>query len=225
MDSNTSSGPSSVDSPSMGARRLDQVAEHAPVEPIPTLCANCKNPLKRCEDTHSARGSVQRFWKNCKSCRDKVTSQKRRAREAQAETRKRLKTLQTELTKREEVENPVSNEEVEINVEEERLDLPGSPAPYKHATERECSVCADSFPVQEFPSLSSCAHQAEVCQQCFLHWLDDQINKTNLEQIQCPMSGCTNLITHDDVKIYAPSDVFRRYDPSSPRVLPITDSI
>tara|TARA_R110002003_G_scaffold171_13_gene14001 strand:+ start:38962 stop:40236 length:1275 start_codon:yes stop_codon:yes gene_type:complete len=40
------------------------------------------------------------------------------------------------------------------------------------AKDRECSVCAEAFPIQDFPSLIACSHEPSVCHECFLAWLD-----------------------------------------------------
>jgi hypothetical protein len=77
--------------------------------------------------------------------------------------------------------------------------------------DRECSVCAESFPIQAFPSLIACSHEPSVCHECFLAWLDQRMASTTWEQIVCPSSGCSTIVGHDDVKSYAPADVFTRY--------------
>jgi hypothetical protein len=77
----------------------------------------------------------------------------------------------------------------------------------------ECSVCAGTFPVTHFPKLSSCTHTPDVCTDCFLGWLNSQLESTSWEKIQCPFSCCDRQITHEDVKTYAPNDLFTRYGP------------
>jgi hypothetical protein len=79
------------------------------------------------------------------------------------------------------------------------------------AKDQECSVCAESFPVQDFPSLIACSHEPSVCHECFLAWLEQRIASTTWEQIVCPSGGCSTIVSHDDVKIYASADVFTRY--------------
>jgi hypothetical protein len=74
----------------------------------------------------------------------------------------------------------------------------------------ECSVCGDNFPLYDFPRLGACSHEPRVCQECLLGWLDQRMASTTWEQIQCPSSGCTNVISHDDVKKYAPAETFIR---------------
>jgi hypothetical protein len=75
----------------------------------------------------------------------------------------------------------------------------------------ECSVCSDEFSPEEFPRLGACSHDPRVCQECLLGWLNQRMASTTWEQIQCPSSRCTNAISHDDVKRYAPLETFVRY--------------
>lgn len=53
------------------------------------------------------------------------------------------------------------------------------------------------------PQFSTCFHEPEVYQQCFLAWLQRQI-----ESIDCPSSRCSNPIVYEDVLNYNPEDVF-----------------
>ncbi|KAI4669024.1 uncharacterized protein J4E79_001066 [Alternaria viburni] len=82
---------------------------------------------------------------------------------------------------------------------------------------RECSVCGDSSPVQDYPSLMACEHIPDVCQECFIQWLDQQMQGS--ERASCPSSGCTNAITHDDVQRYASREMYTRFDELSMRRL------
>jgi hypothetical protein len=61
------------------------------------ICARCKKTLIENEDTYGKR---PKFWKNCKVCRHKVTSQKRRRRESKAETCKKKELTVLSGTKR-----------------------------------------------------------------------------------------------------------------------------
>jgi hypothetical protein len=86
-----------------------------------------------------------------------------------------------------------------------------SPAENKgEPSERECSVCAESFAVKDYPGLMACEHASDVCHGCLLQWIDQQMASTSWEQITCPSNGCKNPITHDDVKTHTPQDVFTR---------------
>jgi hypothetical protein len=75
----------------------------------------------------------------------------------------------------------------------------------------ECSICADTLPAGNFPNLSGCDHGPDVCRTCFLAWLIERMDSTVWEKIECPSSGCKKLLTHEDVKVHAPEDVFGRY--------------
>jgi hypothetical protein len=77
-------------------------------------------------------------------------------------------------------------------------------------TGRECSVCAETFPPQDFPSLMACSHEANVCQECFITWLDQRMASTTWEQIACPSNECTSIVSHADVKMYASAETFAR---------------
>jgi hypothetical protein len=87
--------------------------------------------------------------------------------------------------------------------------------PANQTSTLECSVCSDEFSPEEFPRLGACSHEPRVCRECLLGWLNQRMASTTWEQIQCPSSGCTNAISHDDVKRYAPLETFIRYAPST----------
>ena len=82
------------------------------------------------------------------------------------------------------------------------------PPPPVSTINRDCNVCAETFPTQDFPSLADCDHIADVCNECFLQWLGHQME--SVQQVKCPSSGCSNTITHEDVRKYAPRDAFTR---------------
>lgn len=81
----------------------------------------------------------------------------------------------------------------------------------------ECSICTDTFTTSTFPALPSCIHAPDICKTCFLEWLTSQMS--SVENITCPSSGCTTILTHHDVHRYAPLDVFTRFDELSMRIL------
>ncbi|KAF2636008.1 hypothetical protein P280DRAFT_510790, partial [Massarina eburnea CBS 473.64] len=66
--------------------------------------------------------------------------------------------------------------------------------------ERECTSCAETFPVEDFPSLCSCEHVSEACQECLLSWWNFRIDNTTWNEIPCITSGCDNRVTHEDVR-------------------------
>jgi hypothetical protein len=95
---------------------------------------------------------------------------------------------------------------------------PSTQTPTNHvrldsASTPECSVCGENFSLEDFPHLGACSHEPRVCQECFLGWLDQRMASTTWEQIQCPSSGCTNVVSHDDIKKYAPAETFTRCVP------------
>jgi hypothetical protein len=52
--------------------------------------------------------------------------------------------------------------------------------------EMDCSACADSFPVQKFPRLTDCDHAPDVCHECLVQWLDQQMASS--DTVICPSS-------------------------------------
>jgi len=160
-------------------------------------CNTCKDPLKAGEDTQKNKAQ---FFKNCKSCRDKDSALRRKKRTSYSF-------------------QPFGLPSSGGGKKRKLARTPKEPSPPPPPTERECTVCADSFQVQDFPSLSTCAHEPDVCHTCFLQWLSMQIDSTTWERIACPASGCGSQITHDDVKTYAPADVFARSNLLNPHHL------
>ena len=71
-----------------------------------------------------------------------------------------------------------------------------------------CSVCAETLPRQRFPKLADCEHDPDVCNECFLLWLKQQME--SVTNVLCPSSGCNHAITHEDVRKNTPQDVFTR---------------
>jgi hypothetical protein len=50
----------------------------------------------------------------------------------------------------------------------------------------------------------------DACQECFVQWLNQQMESTTWEQITCPSSECDTPVTHEVVQEYAPKEVFTR---------------
>lgn len=227
-------------------------------------CGTCKRLLGPRIDKQKSTG---KFWRNCKSCRDRQTASKRKAKglslmgplalkrkrtmlkecnvgesnsgRSASQYRRKLCPTDELLRKIEEDER----RERMAKAEEKQAGLPNiTPGDYTrpeqpnkaneitttsvkevdqdqiHANDdqepetkdRECAVCTESFPVPDYPSLIACSHEPNVCQRCFLEWLNDRMASTTWEKILCPMSECTSSISHDDIKTYAPADVFTR---------------
>lgn len=82
---------------------------------------------------------------------------------------------------------------------------------------RKCSVCSESIPIPDFPHLSSCNHTPDVCHNCLLRWLDQEMAATqDIQKIRCP-SHCTGLITYQDIQKYTSAEVFNHYNELSLR--------
>jgi hypothetical protein len=208
--------------------------------PIIPSCGTCKKPLEPSVDKHKTKYS---FWRNCKTCRDKQTSAKRKANglpPKEATTIKKRKdavrpaqeqprevhvnvdrshdfATRSSLTGFDEIieEHSAQTEIMQevataVTAKEEEGNVSYANDQESAIQDRECSVCAESFPVQDFPSLIACSHEANVCRTCFLAWIDQCMASTTWDQFSCPSSDCTSLISHSDVKIYAPTDVFTR---------------
>jgi hypothetical protein len=86
----------------------------------------------------------------------------------------------------------------------------------QNAEDRECSVCAETYLVQDFPSLLACSHEPTICHACFLSWLDQCMASTIWERFFCPASDCDESISHSDVQTYASFELFTRYVCISP---------
>ncbi|KAF2126738.1 hypothetical protein P153DRAFT_406986 [Dothidotthia symphoricarpi CBS 119687] len=169
-------------------------------DPLSSPFTDLNRWLDSKSDTEEAAKYSQRrtgrFWKNCKICRDKVTA-----------TRRRTRILHADDPQGVNKKRKISKTNANTDQAEQEPDT----------SERECSVCAELHPTRDFPSLSACTHEPEVCQDCFLEWLELQIDSTTWESIQCPSSDCSNQITHEDVLKYTPENVFARFDELSMR--------
>jgi hypothetical protein len=65
-------------------------------------------------------------------------------------------------------EKPANGEnKADIDIEKAADETP-EPTVLGPPSEKECSSCADSFPIQEFPRLAGCGHDPDVCHTCFL---------------------------------------------------------
>ncbi len=82
----------------------------------------------------------------------------------------------------------------------------------RNATATECSVCADNYLEPDLARLSGCAHQPDVCRNCFAQWLETQLEVATWENVQCPSNGCGQSITHEDVRAFVPESLFARCD-------------
>lgn len=77
---------------------------------------------------------------------------------------------------------------------------------------RDCAVCGDATLVIELPSLSSCAHDAEICADCYATWLGSQLAENGWQEVKCPGQSCKVNLTYEEIKSYASKEVFERFD-------------
>lgn len=81
----------------------------------------------------------------------------------------------------------------------------------------ECSVCGELTSRVKLARLSACKHESDVCKECFVGWLESQLDSTCWEKVQCPSNGCDQPITHGDVKKHASAELFTRYSEAMSR--------
>lgn len=77
---------------------------------------------------------------------------------------------------------------------------------------RDCAVCGDATLVIELPYLAFCAHDADVCADCYTAWLGLQLADNGWQEVKCPGQSCRVNLTYEDIKTYASKDIFERYD-------------
>jgi hypothetical protein len=151
-------------------------------------CRNCNNPLSLGTDIQKKGG---KFLTNCKSCRDIATAKRRR---------RKARHSQFSIPN-----GSRSSKKCKVASLPPKEPTPPPPDP-------ECTICADTFPAKDLTSLSECAHEPDVCHECFLAWLAQQMESTAWDRITCPSTNCSKTLTHDDVKANASAGVFARYD-------------
>ncbi|KAF1992720.1 hypothetical protein P154DRAFT_596343 [Amniculicola lignicola CBS 123094] len=84
----------------------------------------------------------------------------------------------------------------------------------RQAVHRECISCAEVLAVskEKFPTLGGCIHVPETCAECLGGWIAAQVTQNQWEKIQCPQTGCDNVLEHKDVQKYASKEVYDRFD-------------
>lgn len=75
---------------------------------------------------------------------------------------------------------------------------------------RECDSCAETFPVDDFPSLTGCEHGSSTCTTCFTEWVAQQLKNVPWDRVECPSSDYKKLITHEEAKLHLSQEVFSR---------------
>jgi hypothetical protein len=171
---------------SMASSHHEPTAEVETSSTVP-VCRNCGTHLVHGADTLKKDGT---FMRNCKSCRD-VASAKRR--------------------KRKMANNYAPFSILCSNSKKRKVAPPPTKEPTPQPADPECTICADTFPTKDLTSLSECTHEPDVCHECFLSWLTQQMESTACDRIACPSTNCSKTLSHDDVKSNAPADVFARY--------------
>ena len=76
--------------------------------------------------------------------------------------------------------------------------------------EQECTVCSVHVPVERLIGLQACAHPAQICGECTANWIQEQVASNSWDRIRCPADGCNVVISHNEIKEYATTDVFNR---------------
>ena len=78
---------------------------------------------------------------------------------------------------------------------------------------RECVVCFETLNAQTVPErriTSSCNHEPDVCRSCLATSISTQFDSKVWDQINCPT--CDQRLDFQDVKAFAPLDVFARLE-------------
>ncbi|KAJ4376033.1 hypothetical protein N0V83_001313 [Neocucurbitaria cava] len=81
-----------------------------------------------------------------------------------------------------------------------------------HIQERECSVCVETYTLTDFPHLRDCTHEPDVCRNCVMDWLGNEVGSAATGRLGCPSSGCNALFSHYDVRMHATAEVFERFE-------------
>ncbi|KAF9699153.1 hypothetical protein EKO04_003043 [Ascochyta lentis] len=77
---------------------------------------------------------------------------------------------------------------------------------------QDCAVCGDNKLYIELPSLSSCSHRPEACDDCYASWIASQLEANGWQEVKCPGTSCKANLTYEEIKAFAGKDVFERYD-------------
>lgn len=76
---------------------------------------------------------------------------------------------------------------------------------------KECIICTDTRPLHHFPNqtpTAQCTHDIDVCRRCLRRWIESSFSTKMWNEIACPI--CASQMQYDDVRAFAPKDVFRR---------------
>lgn len=84
----------------------------------------------------------------------------------------------------------------------------------KPKEKKDCMVCAETLSVRRFPRrppTTQCEHEINTCRHCLRGWIRSEFKSKVWDQLDCP--ECRARMEYDDVKQFAPPEVFRRYVP------------
>jgi hypothetical protein len=74
-----------------------------------------------------------------------------------------------------------------------------------------CSVCDDECSTTDFPRLTRCSHEPDVCGTCFEGWLDSRMQNTSWDRIKCPTITCSILLNDGEMQLCALPVTYMRY--------------
>jgi hypothetical protein len=74
--------------------------------------------------------------------------------------------------------------------------------------DRDCSVCAETRPIEDFTGLHGCTHDPDVCNECIGQWLENEVGSTAVNFIPCSSTDCDFRVSYEDVDAYASDEVF-----------------
>jgi len=80
---------------------------------------------------------------------------------------------------------------------------------------RECMICCADIPEDDFPPsgpTSQCAHDADICYSCLHQYLEVEVQTGDINAIKCPEDSCRSHLSHSDMRQWAPSHIFQRYE-------------
>ncbi|KAF2823507.1 hypothetical protein CC86DRAFT_68760 [Ophiobolus disseminans] len=78
---------------------------------------------------------------------------------------------------------------------------------------KECIICTDARSLRRFPNrppTDQCSHDSDACRRCLRTWIESESSTKIWNEINCPI--CAARMDYNDIREFAPSEVFRRYD-------------
>jgi len=90
-----------------------------------------------------------------------------------------------------------------------------SSAPAESAPATECQVCCLPFdadlPLPERSPTATCSHPAGVCKPCLSSSIASSFQIRDASRMPCPHEACSEMLSQDDVKLWATDEVYARY--------------